>query len=170
MKPRIDVLILAVALAGGSLAAAPRPGPGPALDRPAGDVSRPATGLPARSKSGASHLGAQVVAADAIPSASNTASETDLRLRPRLTAIASWYRDPRKSGLYAAMPAYRWGMKPWRVEVCTATRCVVVRVSDHCQCWVGTRKARGIDLSPAAFARLSPLSRGLVRVTIRRMP
>lgn len=166
MTRRLDVLILALALAGGHLAAAPSSGP----ESTAGvDVSASAS---APSQSPASWHSAPARAAVAIPSASNTASETDLRLpgSPRITAIASWYRDPRKSGLYAAMPAYRWGMKPWRVEVCTVTRCVVVRVSDHCQCHVGTRKVRGIDLSPDAFARLSPLSRGLVRVTIRRLP
>lgn len=76
---------------------------------------------------------------------------------------ASWYDDPRKAGLYAAAgPALRVG--DWRgrtVTVCAST-CFAVVLSDFCGCPGG----RVIDLSGNAFARLAPLSRGVVQVTV----
>lgn len=79
---------------------------------------------------------------------------------------ASWYDDG--PGLYAAAgPALRVGdWRNSRVEVCAET-CVVVRLVDWCACYKGTARERVIDLSPDAFRRLAPLSRGLVRVTVR---
>lgn len=77
--------------------------------------------------------------------------------------VATWYDDPNREGLYAAVNSYRWGDPTYRVRV-TATngRSVVVTVGDYCGC----RGERAIDLSPTAFARLAPLSRGVVRVTV----
>ncbi len=76
---------------------------------------------------------------------------------------ASWYDDPKKSGLYAAAgPALRVG--DWRgrlVTVCGAV-CFQLRLSDWCGCPGG----RVIDLSSGAFARLAPLSQGLVSVRV----
>ena len=77
------------------------------------------------------------------------------------TGIASWYDNG--PGIYAAAgPALRVGH--WRgrtVQVC-ASRCVTLRLVDYCAC-----PKRVIDLSPAAFrATGTPLSRGLVRVTV----
>ena len=77
---------------------------------------------------------------------------------------ASWYDDG--SGLYAAVPSYRFGDPTYPLNVCAGTRCVQVTVRDHCQCHVGTSRERIIDLSRDAFSRLAPLSRGLVRVTL----
>lgn len=80
------------------------------------------------------------------------------------SGIASWYRDPKKSGLYAAAgPPLRVG--DWRGRLVTVTangHSFLVRLSDWCAC-----RDRVIDLSPGAFSRLSDLSRGLVvmRVT-----
>lgn len=81
---------------------------------------------------------------------------------------ASWYWNG--PGLYAAAgPALRVGA--WRgrlVTVCAAaksgvvSRCLHVRLTDACQCY-GTRL---LDLSRDAFARLAPLSVGLVRVRV----
>jgi rare lipoprotein A (peptidoglycan hydrolase) len=41
-----------------------------------------------------------------------------------------------------------------------------VRLTDWCQCYRGERRERIIDLSDDAFARLAPLSTGVVRVTV----
>lgn len=78
------------------------------------------------------------------------------------TGIATWYRDPRKSGLYAAVPGWHWGDTPYRLRVCGGRGCVTVTVSDACGCPGG----RIIDLSPLAFSRLAPLSKGVLRVTV----
>jgi hypothetical protein len=78
---------------------------------------------------------------------------------------ATWYDDG--PGLYgAAGPAIRVGS--WRgrlVEVC-AEQCVTVRLTDWCAC--GQRHGRPtlIDLSPAAFRQLAPLSAGVVSVRV----
>jgi hypothetical protein len=79
------------------------------------------------------------------------------------TGTATWYADPRKSGLYAAAgPPLRVG--DWRGRLVTVTangHSFRVVLSDWCAC-----RDRVIDLSPGAFSRLAPLSRGLVRVTV----
>lgn len=75
--------------------------------------------------------------------------------------IASWY--PADGMIAAAGPALRHG--EWRgsqVQVCGGARCVVVTLSDWCQCY----GSRVIDLSDDAFRRLAPLSQGLLRVTV----
>lgn len=110
---------------------------------------------------------------DVVPVAVST------RPRARETAaaplvVASWYADKLRpeGALYAAMHRYRWGDPVAHVQVCSfdgVTRCVTVPVVDYCQCYVGTVDERGIDLSPAAFAQLAPLWRGLVRVTVEEL-
>ena len=94
--------------------------------------------------------------------------------RPTVRIIsgrASWYDNG--PGLYAAAgPVLRSMLgRYWRglrVSVCTASdTCVSVRLTDWCQCYKGQATERLIDLSPDAFARLAPLSRGLVAVTLR---
>ena len=80
---------------------------------------------------------------------------------------ASWYADG--AGLYAAVNSYRWGDPRYSVRVCAGTRCVIVTVRDFCQCHTGAPGEKLIDLSPEAFARLAPLSRGVVRVTVEGM-
>jgi rare lipoprotein A (peptidoglycan hydrolase) len=76
--------------------------------------------------------------------------------------IASWYADG--PGLYAAAgPALRVG--DWRGSWVTVTSggvSVRVQLVDWCDCY-GTRL---VDLSPAAFAELAPLGRGLLEVTV----
>lgn len=78
-----------------------------------------------------------------------------------VSGVASWYAA---DGLVAAAgPRLRTGA--WRgrlVEVRAGGQSVRVRLTDWCQCY-GTRL---LDLSDDAFARLAPLSRGLVRVQI----
>lgn len=78
---------------------------------------------------------------------------------------------------YAAVGSWKWGDKPYKVEVCRVgtTKCVVVTVRDYCHgAWKAlrlkgewNRNNRAIDLSPAAFMRLAPLSRGIIYVEIR---
>jgi rare lipoprotein A (peptidoglycan hydrolase) len=80
-----------------------------------------------------------------------------------VTGMASWYSDG--PGLYAAVPSWHYGDTPYRIRVSGNGRSVVVTVRDFCGC-PGNRV---VDLSPAAFSRLAPLSAGLVRVTIERM-
>jgi hypothetical protein len=59
--------------------------------------------------------------------------------------------------MYAAVPGFRWKDKPYKAFVCYKDKCVWVTIRD-CLC---SRKGGGyIDLSPAAFMALAPLSRG----------
>lgn len=96
-----------------------------------------------------------------------TPSPTPVPPKRTVEGSASWYADG--PGLYAAAgPALRIGA--WRgrtVSVCTKTACVRVILSDWCACYPATSRERIIDLSPAAFAVLAPLSRGIVAVTVR---
>lgn len=78
---------------------------------------------------------------------------------------ASWYDDG--PGYYGAVHSYRWGDPRYTVRVCRIAdpdRCVLVTVRDHM-----ANAHREIDLSPDAFSRLAPLSRGVVDVTVRRV-
>jgi len=70
---------------------------------------------------------------------------------------------------YAAVPGFRFYDKPYKVEVCRVKypdRCVIVTVRD-CLCSKHTKHV--IDLSPAAFMRLSTLATGSVLVTIKEV-
>ena len=57
--------------------------------------------------------------------------------------IASWYADPRapQGALYAAVP--HWSGHPYYLTVRAGQRHVRVRVIDSCECYVGTKDARG---------------------------
>ena len=81
--------------------------------------------------------------------------------------------------MYAAVPRWRWGDKPFRLRVCRKddpTRCVIVVARDSCgRCrkdilkpW--TSRSLAIDLSPTAFSLLAPLGRGVLQVTIADYP
>ena len=81
--------------------------------------------------------------------------------------------------MYAAVPRWRWGDKPFRLRVCRKddqTRCVIVVARDSCgRCrkdilkpW--TSRSLAIDLSPTAFSLLAPLGRGVLQVTIEDYP
>jgi len=90
-------------------------------------------------------------------------------VRATTTGIASYYDDG--PGLYAAVPSYTFGDRRYPLTVCLRddpSRCVTVTVRDHCNCYVGTPDERLIDLSPAAFAQLAPLSKGLIYVSTSR--
>jgi hypothetical protein len=67
-----------------------------------------------------------------------------------------------------AVHSFRWGDRPYRVRVCRQVgpaACVTVTVVSYCGCPDG----RAIDLSPYAFGKLAPLSRGLVAVTVEEL-
>jgi hypothetical protein len=103
--------------------------------------------------------GTMVLAAD-----SRTPAPRQSAIAATVRGRASWYGVD--GDVAAAGPALRHGH--WRgslVAVC-ADRCVTVRLVDFCQCLRGQRSERVIDLSPSAFARLAPLSAGLIRVTV----
>jgi hypothetical protein len=67
---------------------------------------------------------------------------------------------------YAAVGSWRWGDKPYRVNVCRPAngRCVTVWVRDFCRAC--KNKFGVIDLSPAAFRKLAPLGRGRIKVVV----
>ena len=69
--------------------------------------------------------------------------------------------------MYAAVPGFKWGDKPYKVEVCYNGGCIRVIVRD-CLC---SRKGDGfIDLSPIAFVALAgKLKRGEIWVTVKRI-
>jgi rare lipoprotein A (peptidoglycan hydrolase) len=122
----------------------------------AGPIGAPRSGMPAASADDASRVVAAPVASVGAPS-----SSPDVELGTAIeSGVASWYDDG--PNLYAAVPDWSFGDEPYQVRVCRSGRCVTVTVRDHCGC-PGNRI---IDLSPEAFARLAPLSVGLVVGTV----
>lgn len=59
--------------------------------------------------------------------------------------------------MYAAVPGFRWKDKPYNALVCYKDKCVWVTIRD---CLCSRKGGKHIDLSPAAFMALAPLSRG----------
>ena len=123
----------------------------------------------AESTAGAS-LPAQVTDAPRVTPPTN-APEANVPSRS-ISGIGSWYCSPPRSPCTrgvpastlaaAAGPALRVGA--WRGRVVTVEangRSVRVRLVDWCAC-----PGRLVDLYAAAFARLAPLSRGVVTVTV----
>ena len=166
-------------LVGGGLTEAPQPvivsgvGQSPRVDLRADATARSEGG------SGASPSPAALSTGDTAPSeptASAASTPGSSQSTWALTGTASWYCLSKRSactvgypasGLYAAAgPRLRSALGPgWRGKVVTVTangRSVVVRLVDTCQCY----GSRLIDLYASAFARLAPLSVGLVRVTV----
>ena len=93
------------------------------------------------------------------------ASTTEPRTSIALRGTATWFRSP--SGVSAAGPALRAALGPgWRgtrVKVCHGGRCLWTVLGDWCLC----RDDRVIDLHAPLFARLAPLSRGVLEVTVK---
>jgi hypothetical protein len=80
-----------------------------------------------------------------------------------VTGQATWYGTGPGRGHAAAGSELRTG--DWRgrhAEVCHGDRCVRVVLDDWCACG----GARIIDLSDEDFARLAPLSTGVISVTV----
>jgi hypothetical protein len=74
-----------------------------------------------------------------------------------------------KSGTAAAGPLLRSG--DWRgrvVTVCAGSRCLVTALTDVCACGPRHGKPTLLDLAKSDFARLAPLSQGVVWVTVGR--
>jgi rare lipoprotein A (peptidoglycan hydrolase) len=89
-------------------------------------------------------------------------------VRGATRGTASWYDNG--PGLYGAVHSFRFGDPTYQVKVTADNgRSVVVTVVDYCECYVGTDAERIIDLSPSAFAALSPtgLGAGLLHVTVQ---
>lgn len=80
---------------------------------------------------------------------------------PTPTQCQSWGGDAH----LGAVPSFRWGDPEYLARVCHDGHCTVVRVVSYCGC-PGNRI---IDLSPAAFRELAPLSRGVIPVTLSRV-
>jgi rare lipoprotein A (peptidoglycan hydrolase) len=67
--------------------------------------------------------------------------------------------------MYAAVHGFKYRDKPYKVRVCLhskPSKCVVVVVRDA----IGGHSKTLIDLSPAAFIQLAPLSRGVLKVKV----
>jgi len=86
---------------------------------------------------------------------------------PKAKGWASYYATGPGPLDAAAGPGLRHGN--WRGTVVTVTangHSVTVRLTDWCACRPRHGLPTLIDLSPSAFRRLSPLSAGIVRVTV----
>lgn len=66
-----------------------------------------------------------------------------------------------------AVPSFTYGDEPYRVTVWHGDRSTTVTVVSYCAC--GDRRGipTVIDLSPAAFAELAPLSTGVISVVLQ---
>lgn len=96
------------------------------------------------------------------PQAGDNGGSNSSRSTRTIRGSATYYNDG--PGFYAAVPSYRWGDPTYQVLVSYQGKSVVVTVRDHCGCYVGSADERVIDLSPAAFEALAPLSRGKITV------
>ena len=84
-----------------------------------------------------------------------------------LAGLATWYTDPHQTGFYAAAgPELRIGDWRGRVVVVCAERCIRVTLTDACACGDRHGQRTLLDLSPAAFRELAPLSRGVTEVRV----
>jgi len=85
-----------------------------------------------------------------------------------LGGVATYYDG--HQGQAAAGPALRDALGPnWRgqaVTVCRLSTCIAVTLSDWCACGDRNGKDTLIDLDRRDFARIAPLSAGVVAVTV----
>jgi hypothetical protein len=81
---------------------------------------------------------------------------------PTPTHCQSWGGD----ALLGAMPSFDFGDEPFVATVCHDGSCVDVTVVSYCACGDRNGVPTVIDLSPTAFTRLAPLSRGVIDVTV----
>jgi hypothetical protein len=83
------------------------------------------------------------------------------------TGWATWFDDG--PGYYGAVRSFRFGDTPYVVQVCrleAPITCTHVRIVSFCACGDRHGIPTVIDLSPAAFQELAPLSRGIIRVEV----
>ena len=104
-----------------------------------------------------------------VPSRAPKPTKRPVRPAHGLSGVATWFRAPK--GTAAAGPALRASLgKSWRgsvVRVCSGGRCVRVRLTDWCACGPRHGQPTLVDLGADSFARLAPLSAGVVDVVIR---
>jgi hypothetical protein len=85
---------------------------------------------------------------------------------PTPTHCQSWGDD----AMLGAVPSFTFGDEPYPVQVCAfeggQANCVLVTVVSYCACGDRRGEPTVIDLSPAAFRSLAPLSAGIVRVVV----
>ena len=122
----------------------------------------------------------------AVPAASSSVPFAGQRQAPRaepqgwsmgaassaVAGLATWFASP--ADVSAAGPALRRALGPrWRgshVLVCSGGRCVVTVLGDWCACGPRGGTPTVIDLDDDVFARLAPLSRGRIAVTVTPIP
>lgn len=133
------------------------PGPGAASgSRPTGAPTNASPSLwtgssPKPDAAGTSHVQ---------PTAKPSAAPTGAIGTAALAGTAAWYDDG--PGLYAALPSFRWGDRPYEALVRGPAGMTAVTVRDH-----QARRDRLVDLSPAAFVAVcGPLGRGTCTVEL----
>jgi len=84
--------------------------------------------------------------------------------KPTATRCQSW-GEP---ALLGAVSTFTDGATPYDVVVRHEGRSVTVTVVSFCACGDRAGKATVIDLSPAAFEQLAPLSEGVIDVEVER--
>jgi len=76
--------------------------------------------------------------------------------------------------MLGAVPSFRYGDDPYTVQVTAfedgKANAVFVTVVSYCACGSRHGIPTVIDLSPAAFRSLAPLSQGVIRVTVDGVP
>jgi hypothetical protein len=81
---------------------------------------------------------------------------------PTPTHCQNWGGDAH----LGAVPTFHYGDEPYQVTVRHDARHTVVTVVSYCACGDRAGTPTVIDLSPAAFSDLAPLSAGVIEVTI----
>jgi hypothetical protein len=162
----IVLLVMAATLIALYLLAAPRSGQTTALV----DVSE----ISSTAQSGAPRPTPDVIPADA-PPIGVTGSSGNLPWSagtPQHSGWATWYDDG--PGLYGAVPSWHFGDEPYTVQVTAfeggQAQSIFVTIRDFCACGDRGEIPTVIDLSPAAFRELAPLSAGVIRVVVDGVP
>ncbi len=102
---------------------------------------------------------------DALASMPATRSGFATWCAPTPTRCQRWGGDAR----LGAVPSFRWGDTPYPVRVSYGGRSTIVQVVSFCACGDRHGEPTAIDISPAAFESLAPLSRGVIRVEVQRL-
>ena len=138
---------------------------------PSPDVDGLRTGAPhdPASVSAAASGDARPIGTPSSPATGMRAASSEApRSRIPLRGVATWFRSP--SGVSAAGPTLRRALGPgWRgssIRACAGEMCVVTVLGDWCACADRPGGPTVIDLDARLFARLAPLSAGVLRVTV----
>ena len=160
MKRLILLLVLVVVTSPGAVRATPSAGEDngrfPRVPRGDTSVVRPGVAITGNVRPLAGGASASVVSATSIPATATWCAPT-----PRY--CKGW-----DTAYVGARWSFRWGDKPYSVQVCgIGYGCTVVRVVSFCAC----RDRKGIDLSLPAWREIgAPFGLGRIDVTIRRVP